>query len=474
VRRPFAASPAPTLALLLLALPPAARAATLLDLQSLFISDEFVSQATALSGDGQVLGGVGSPSLRPWILFADFTGGFLSNGSGAVAGLSADGSVAVGTINGTAFRWTATTGFVALGSLEAPPSNAGSATDVSADGLRIVGFSPSPGGTLSFDEAFLYTVTDPATGAGVLEGLGDLPGGDTYGQATAISGDGTTVVGGSSSVNSSGGAAGFPLSNEAFRWTRATGMQPLGDLPGGGYYSFATGVSADGSVVVGGSTSSASGINDLEAFRWTAATGMVALGDLPGGRYTSVATDVSADGNVVVGYSAYAIGDGGLDEFAPFVWDPVNGMRDLRDVFTAAGAAPMPNLRPTHALAISDDGRTITGYGKSVFRTPAGDLRTEAWLGILDEAPGGPPGGGGTPVPAVPGAVGMMGGALLLAIAAKLERERRARDGSREGSGEASREGSLAPSGADRRSMRDAQAAAEVPALGPADRYETP
>lgn len=363
-------------------------AATLVDLQGLFVSDEFVSRSLAVSGNGQVLGGTGTPSLRPWVLNASFTGTFLAAGPGVVNDLSRDGSVAVGTIGGSAFLWSAA-GAVDLGSLESVPTGPVVAAGVSADGRRIVGHSPSPGGTLSFDEAFLYTVTDPETGAGVIEGLGDLPGGDSYGQAAAISSDGNIVVGGSSSVNSSGGGAGFPLSYEAFRWTRVMGMIPLGDLPGGGFWSYATGVSGDGAVVVGGSTSFSSGVNDLEAFRWTSATGMVPLGDLPGGRYASVATDVSADGNIVVGYSAVGFGDGGLDELTPFIWDPVNGMRDLRQVFADAGAV-MPNLRPTHATAISDDGTVVTGYGRSVFRTPAGDLREEAWIGIFDTPPGEP------------------------------------------------------------------------------------
>ena len=38
---------------------------------------------------------------------------------------------------------------------------------------------------------------------------------------------------------------------EAFRWTSGGGMVGLGDLPGGSSASFATGVSADGSVIVG-------------------------------------------------------------------------------------------------------------------------------------------------------------------------------------------------------------------------------
>src|SRR5689334_4676153 len=58
-------------------------------------------------------------------------------------------------------------------------------------------------------------------------------------------------------------------------------FQGLGQLPGGELSnSSADAVSADGSTVVGTSSSDRS---DLEAFRWTAATGMVGLGFLPGG-----------------------------------------------------------------------------------------------------------------------------------------------------------------------------------------------
>ena len=75
-------------------------------------------------------------------------------------------------------------------------------------------------------------------------------------------------------------------------------MVGLGHLPGD-TNSTATGVSADGSVIVG-TSSSASG---SQAFRWTAGSGMVGLGYLPGGTNSS-ATAVSGDGSVVVGTSS--------------------------------------------------------------------------------------------------------------------------------------------------------------------------
>ena len=112
-------------------------------------------------------------------------------------------------------------------------------------------------------------------------GLGDLPGGELSSSASAVSADGSVVVGSSSSKNG----------NEAFRWSKKYGIEGLGDLPGGEFRSAATSVSADGSVVVG----SASSKNGIQAFRWTKATGLEGLGDLPGGKYKSVAYHVSAD-----------------------------------------------------------------------------------------------------------------------------------------------------------------------------------
>src|ERR1044071_5839052 len=66
----------------------------------------------------------------------------------------------------------------------------------------------------------------------------------------------------------------------------------LGDLPDGRFESRATAVSADGSVVVGTGYNANS---QPEAFRWTSGTGMVALGMLTNG-YGSWASAVSADG----------------------------------------------------------------------------------------------------------------------------------------------------------------------------------
>ena len=120
--------------------------------------------------------------------------------------------------------------------------------------------------------------------------LGDLSGGAFSSEATAVSGDGSIVVGKSASASSA---------EEAFRWTAGQGMVGLG-LTQEALYSAASDVSADGSVVVG----TLSHLSNYPgwatgAFRWTTGTGMVALEQFFGSPATPPA--VSADGSVVVG-----------------------------------------------------------------------------------------------------------------------------------------------------------------------------
>lgn len=133
-----------------------------------------------------------------------------------------------------------------------------------------------------------------------MENLGTLTGGG-YSFALGVNADGSVVV----------GEAGSASGTRAFRWVAGgTQMANLGTLDAGNY-SVATGVNADGSVVVGSSTSSLGS----RAFRWVAGgvsgdsgnLQMENLGALNGGGYSD-AFGVNADGNVVVGSSGSSLG----------------------------------------------------------------------------------------------------------------------------------------------------------------------
>jgi probable extracellular repeat, HAF family len=182
-----------------------------------------------------------------------------------------------------------------------------------------------------------------------MQDLGTLGGYESV--ASGVSADGAVVVGWSYD------AAGR---SRAFRWTASGGMQDLGTL--GGDRSGASGVSADGAVVVGGARNAA---GQRRAFRWTASGGMQDLGTLPGGR-ESGAYSVSADGSVVVGW-AYNAG-----QYRAFRWTAAGGMEDLNTTYASLLTNGSVLLR---ASAISPDGRYIVGWGINA--------ATERWEAFL-------------------------------------------------------------------------------------------
>jgi probable HAF family extracellular repeat protein len=187
--------------------------------------------------------------------------------------------------------------------------------------------------TATISEAFRWTA-----GSG-MQALGDLPGGAFKGQALGANRDGLVIVGESNTASG----------QEAFRWTSSGGLVGLGDLPGGGFGSVALGVSGDGAVVVGLGNSE----SGLQAFRWTNSGEMVGLGHLPGGGGRSIARSVSDDGSVVVGVSDSA--SASVQE--AFRWTSGGGMVGLGDL-------PGGTFESV-AYDVSDDGSVVVGFGQS-------------------------------------------------------------------------------------------------------------
>jgi uncharacterized membrane protein len=270
---------------------------------------------------------------------------------------------------------------------------------------RSLGTGVSGDGSVVATAVYTYSNQGPlANGGGVvwyeddtLSLIGDLPGGGTWSGIRGVNADGSVIVGYSldavtdrairwdagvltmlgtglgwsyaSAVDPSGTTAVGYQSNQleyfAMRWDGLAGT-PLPDPPQGDYGSNARAISADGSTIVGWSRQSAGN----QAIRWDAA-GATLLGPLPG-HLGCEAADVSEDGAVVIGHCP-----GTYPSATAFVWDPMNGMRALRDVLVNDFGFDLTGWTLQRAEGISDDGTVIVGTGIN----PQG--RERGWIAKL-------------------------------------------------------------------------------------------
>lgn len=163
----------------------------------------------------------------------------------------------------------------------------------------------------------------------------DPDGSNLFSRVTGLSDDGAVAVGTSTS----------PDGQRAVRWTLGAGLDPLATLPGGGIFDTANDVSGDGSLIVGTSPSAVStGFDIGEATVWTNGT--------PGamGFITPTTTGVSnivatnSDGSVMVGLASSP----GAPEFEAAEW-------------TGAGAQSLGAGPGSSATGVSQDGQVIVG-----------------------------------------------------------------------------------------------------------------
>lgn len=184
------------------------------------------------------------------------------------------------------------------------------------------------------------------TGIGFLEPLDDSPA-TRYSTASGVSDDGSVVVGEQGWYGRS--TYGF---RRAVRWTRGGGLQNLG-LFAGHTDSTANGVSADGRVVVGTSTRMQGPVPmRWRAFRWTAEIGVQDIQSIPEGRYFSgsQAWATNADGSVLVGSNfGWELGD------SVFRWTAATGVVNL---------GRLPDDHVSQGAAVSGDGLVVVGQSQ--------------------------------------------------------------------------------------------------------------
>lgn len=328
--------------------------------------DAFFSSAAAVSADGSVVVGSSRSASSAhfgeafrWTQgggmepLGDLPGDAFSS---QALGVSADGTVVVGwsesADGGEAFRWTAEGGMVGLGDLDGGEFGS-RAFAVSADGTVVVGRGTT--GEVEDDDCDSEScvVAVRWTAGGEPESLGDLPGGEYGSQAFAVSTDGSAVVGSGFSDGGSTGSA-----NEAFRWTEGGGMEPLGDLAGGVFSSEATAVSADGTIVVGNGAAEFDGFSVSVAARWTGAGLVEPVSDPADG--TSEGFAVSADGTTVVGAGSNLSLRGGGEAF---IWTEEDGLRSIKALLEDEYGLDLTGWDLSDATGVSADGTVIVGRG---------------------------------------------------------------------------------------------------------------
>ena len=279
---------------------------------------------------------------------ADAENGLIEDGIGMSTpeGVSADGLFVAGTFydsfSGRSYasiwmplRYSATY----FQALDTDSKGWSAAEAISSDGKTLVGYSDlnGHGGPI---RAVRWSLPGGVGQPYSIENLGVLNNGDMS-SATGVSSDGSVVVG-----LASDGAAGNL--QRAFRWTQAGGMQSLGTINGFSE-SIAKGASGDGSVVVGWASSGLGPTSVERAFRWSQSSGMQSLGTLDGGMH-SRGVGVSGDGSVVVGWSDDLSAGNALRAFR---WTEANGMQRL---------GVLNNGFFSSASAVSVNGQVVVGW----------------------------------------------------------------------------------------------------------------
>jgi uncharacterized membrane protein len=243
--------------------------------------------------------------------------GYLSSAYGVSDDGTAVGLAYDETGNAVAFIWTAAAGISRLPVNR--PDTYSRANGISHQGNIVYGWNDQADG---YRTGVVWQDGQPID-------LVDADG-NPVGEALAASGDGSVVVGG-----------GYYTANgsEAWRWTAATGTQPIGILPSG-----------QPQMDQPQAHSTRPAREDLTRPGAAAAPN----GFLPP---ESFAFAVSDDGNVIAGAS------GMWPVRTASIWTPDTGLQPLADYVTARGVTIPDGWFLAAATALSADGKTIGGWG---------------------------------------------------------------------------------------------------------------
>lgn len=193
----------------------------------------------------------------------------------------------------------------------------------------------------------------------------DVPTSSSFLTLVDLSSDGSVVTG---TTHSSTGT-------QAFRWSRQTGVVPLPQLSPRHTRNIGSGVSDDGSVLVGTATLDTG--TEIDAFYWTTVDGTAGIGGVNDGVSTH-AFNVSGDGSTVVGARDAPDNNPATSAFR---WRSVGGFEYLGD---------LPG-GDDHSIALgaSFDGKAVIGVSQSASGLEAFLWREAEGIIGLGDLPGG-------------------------------------------------------------------------------------
>lgn len=315
--------------------------------------------ASGSSSDGSVVGAYVSGDC--YYMWTAATGVVSIGGQrqGGVASVSGDGSRISGSSVGSdglyqaGYYTVGSGGWTTLGGIgSASGDSASSAWNISGDGKTVVGL-----GWVSDSSAHAVT----STASGTLSDLGSLGGSS---RANGVSYNGSVVAGWVEQPD--GEWTGSYWSNGVLHQMADADGNPLQQ---------ANAVSGDGTWIVGNG-------NFSQTWRYNTLTQQVEwLGDLNPSNNVQAATGVSADGRVIVGYDR-GFGPAGLGQGT--IWIEGQGMLKLTAYVTSQGV-DLGGRRLALPLGVSADGSTVfgvdnTGSGFVVTLTPVPEPATYASL----------------------------------------------------------------------------------------------
>lgn len=235
---------------------------------------------------------------------------------------------------------------------------------ISCDGSRIAGQATNAAGQLEgFFASLVGGTVGPLTGIGFISG-----GAQNDSSVTALTGDGRMVGRASWSNAAESGFVQF-----IFAPGDGQGVVPLGAGQGFGIDDSANAVTPDGRVIVGAVTVP-DGFGGTILVPSRTVDGFVSA-MIPCEEGSGSATGVSADGRVMVGF------DDCLGPNRAFIWDPVNGYRLVEDILRDAGVLPA-GYSLTIATGVSADGRIVVGNGVGPGLSPRG------WIAVIPRTDG--------------------------------------------------------------------------------------